>query len=358
MAYDLYDGAHRMELKNIAELYEIWCFIQIKNIVRQLLGNEDVEQQSDNQALYGNFVLHLAQGGNSKILLRKNGVELAEVLYNSQLDEKSLSQTGMSDARSYTVPQRPDIILRLTKPDVSSSMKLTYLFDAKYRMDRFGGIDTPPDDAINQMHRYRDAIYYGSYEQSQGLRKEVLGGYILYPGDGDVSGADFYKSIAKVNIGAFPLRPGGDTSLLRGFIAGLLSDGKDDILQHVIPQKGTVLQVGGRVLIGIVKNEKALLERNLYYTGAKFPTTISLYGLHYFMPYVKGKGIRDIYRIRRIRTITAGEAKQLEPSDTAANDLRLAFELSDKSAFYDDYQMIRLTIADAFRESSVGELRG
>lgn len=38
---------------------------------------------------------------------------------------------------------------------------MTYLFDAKYRIDgKVNGVDSPPDDAINQMHRYRDAIYY------------------------------------------------------------------------------------------------------------------------------------------------------------------------------------------------------
>ena len=31
---------------------------------------------------------------------------------------------------------------------------MTYLFDAKYRIDgKVNGVDTPPEDAINQMHR-------------------------------------------------------------------------------------------------------------------------------------------------------------------------------------------------------------
>lgn len=37
----------------------------------------------------------------------------------------------------------------------------------------------PPDDAINQMHRYRDAIYYRDYVEAP-LKKEVIGGYILF----------------------------------------------------------------------------------------------------------------------------------------------------------------------------------
>ena len=368
MAYDLYDGAHRMELKNIAELYEIWCFIQVKNIVRDLLG-EDTEEETKGNAVYGNFIYELARGGSSAILLRKQGVELAEVLYNSQLDETNKKKTGMEDAISLTVPQRPDIILRLTKPDVNTGLKLTYLFDAKYRMDKKKGMDIPPDDTINQMHRYRDAIYYSLPAAERRLSKEVLGGYILYPGDESVGNyklTDFYKSIEQVNIGAFPLRPGSSDEaqktgqLLREFIANLITQDKETILQDVIPQKGTTIELHDRVLIGLVKNEKALFDKNLYYTGSKFPTTISLDGLSWFMPYFKGKGIRDIYKIKRIRTITAGEAKDLDSTDSASNDIRLAFELEAPRQFYEDFVLddrTSLSIDYTFKDTNLQSLR-
>lgn len=60
--------------------------------------------------------------------------------------------------------------------------------------------------------------------------------------------------------------------------------------------------------------EKSFLNQSatLYYTGAKFPSTIALQDLHYFVPYIKGKGIRDVYEIVRMRTITGKEAKQEE----------------------------------------------
>jgi len=53
--------------------------------------------------------------------------------------------------------------LCLTKNDLKENYVLTYLYDAKYRLssdDYNDGPDLPPEDAINQMHRYRDAIYY------------------------------------------------------------------------------------------------------------------------------------------------------------------------------------------------------
>lgn len=121
-------------------------------------------------------------------------------------------------------------------------MKMTYLFDAKYRIDgREQGVDVPPEDAINQMHRYRDAIYYRDYD-ANALKKEVIGGYILFPGDGepnDVAVSKFYKTIKEVNIGAFPLRP-KDTEnrkLLEQFIEELIHTKSCETIAHVIPQK-------------------------------------------------------------------------------------------------------------------------
>jgi hypothetical protein len=121
--------------------------------------------------------------------------------------------------------------------------KVTYLFDAKYRIKDGVGVDSPPDDAINQMHRYRDAIYY-KQDLIGPIKREVLGGYILFPGKvnslHEIEGSSFYQSINEVNIGAFPLRP-GDTSgraLLEKFISGLISSEGPKLLSGSIPQKG------------------------------------------------------------------------------------------------------------------------
>ena len=150
----------------------------------------------------------------------------------------------MANVESRTVPQKPDIVLQLTKNDLQRGMKMTYLFDAKYRIsDRTNeGVDTPPDDAINQMHRYRDAIYYKDYSSKE-LKKEVVGGYILFPGNGqrtDIEVSKFYKAIGEVNIGAFPLRPNDEENrtLLEQFIQGLIGRASVEILDDSIPQKG------------------------------------------------------------------------------------------------------------------------
>lgn len=353
-AYSLNDGLYRLQTKDITTLYEIWCFIEVSHIVKaQLhLDDEDVEHRN-RMEMNGIFSWELGKGEHSRILFRKDGVELAELVYNPKNADKENDNVGMKDLVVPTVPQKPDIVLQLTKNDLQQGMKMTYLFDAKYRIDgRQNGVDTPPDDAVNQMHRYRDAIYYKDYD-SHVLKKEVIGGYILFPGDGetaDVEVSRFYKTIKEVNIGAFPLRPKDkrNRQLLEHFIEQLIQTKSCETIANVIPQKGAFVEVGNRVLIGLVgDNNRGRAAKDkfldsmatLYYTGSKFPTTIALQDLHFFMPYIKGQGVRDVYEITRVRTISAKEAKQQE-GEEGENDIRLAFELRFVRQQYSCYQPV------------------
>ena len=353
-SYSLNDGIYRLQTKDIATLYEIWCFIEVSHIVKEKLhlSDEDIDHRN-RMEMNGLFTWDLGKGEHSRILFKKDDIELAELVYNPKSTERENLSAGIKDWTVPTVPQKPDIVLQLTKNDLQEGMKMTYLFDAKYRIDGKdkNGVDVPPEDAINQMHRYRDAIYYKDY-QSDALKKEVIGGYILFPGDGEpavVAESKFRKTIDEVNIGAFPLRP-KDThnrQLLERFIEELILTKSYETISKVIPQKGTLLQVPNRLLIGLVGNSsrpgytQSFLDGNatLYHTGPKFPTTISLHDLHYFIPYIKSKGVRDIYEIVRVRTITGKEAKQTEGED-ATDDMRLAFELRFSRKLFDDYRPI------------------
>lgn len=354
-AYSLNDGLYRLQTKDIATLYEIWCFIEVSHIVKaQLhLDDEDVEHRN-RMEMNGIFSWELGKGEHSRILFRKDGVELAELVYNPKNADKENDNVGMKDLVVPTVPQKPDIVLQLTKNDLQQGMKMTYLFDAKYRIDgKDKGVDVPPEDAINQMHRYRDAIYYKDYD-ANALKKEVIGGYILFPGDGepnDVAVSKFYKTIKEVNIGAFPLRPKDveNRKLLENFIDELIHTKSYETITHVIPQKGAYVEVGNRVLIGLVKEDNRLFQAfmdgtaTLYYSGKQFPTTIALQDLHFFMPYIKGKGIRDVYEIVKVRTITGKEAKQTDEDDADSKALRLAFELQYVRKQYAEFQPIDTT---------------
>ncbi len=354
-SFSLNDGMFRMETKDIATLYEIWCFIEVSHIVREQLGiSEEDMDHSNRMEMNGLFSWELGKGEQSRILYRKDGVELAELVYNPKQTEKENDKIGINNLEVCTVPQKPDIVLQLTKDDVEKGMRMTYLFDAKYRIDKKDslGVDLPPEDAINQMHRFRDAIYYRDYD-SQQLKKEVIGGYILFPGDGesaDVQLSKFYKSIEEVNIGAFPLKPKNEENrkLLEQFVKKLIDTSSSEIISKVIPQKGTTVFVPNRVLIGLVTSSsrrgyyKSFEDGNadLYYTGPNFPSTILLHNLHFFIPYFKEKGIRDVYEITSIRTIKGSEAKQFEPDAVNPDDIRLAFHLRFHHRLFEEVKKI------------------
>ena len=145
---------------------------------------------------------------------------------------------------------------------------------------------------------------------------------------------------------------------------GLLEKKAVKTLSEVIPQKGTFIEVSNRALIGIVKPSRRKdykesfdeQRATLYYTGPKFPSKIALHNLRYFIPYIGGKGIKDLYEITRIRTITGSEAKQIEGDSDFVDDLRLAFELRFSRQLFDDYKMVHLNIDHAFTQTEFDEL--
>lgn len=72
-----------------------------------------------------------------------------------------------------------------------------------------------PDDAINQMHRYRDALIRITQDKSSTVGQKsrpVFGAYALYPGffNQNVEDNPYLDAISEVGIGAFALLPNDD----------------------------------------------------------------------------------------------------------------------------------------------------
>lgn len=110
------------------------------------------------------------------------------------------------------------------------------------------------------------------------------------------------------------------------------------------------------VLISLVKadNIDQYLDRSakVYYTGKKFPSTVALNKLYYFMPYVKSKGIRDLYFIKIARI---GTRKEGQP-DEDKNDFRLVFEIDFVGQMFDYYKPIKLDIWRTFTDTTIEKL--
>lgn len=89
-----------------------------------------------------------------------------------------------------------------------------------------------------------------------------------------------------------------------------------------------------------------------YFTGKKFPSTVALNKLYYFMPYAKGKGIRDLYQIKVARVAPKHEFV----AEADENDLRIAFEIEYVTQLFDDYKPIRLNIWHTFNDTKLRNL--
>ena len=254
---ELIDGKTDIGMKQIWELYEIWCFLVMKRLIAKVLGldlqkpNNHVREDKSKMlnTIVKSEMTHVIEFDNVK-----NGDKVCleyQHTYNRRTKEFSTT----------TTEQRPDIVVTIKKKD---GFVLTYLYDAKYRVQddaRDGELDEgvsidvadyPLPDAINQMHRYRDAIYYSMKTEVRPSAKEIIGGYILFPGrvvGDEIYGRYFYQSIRKVNIGAFPLLPATKENeddiiqcdLLERHLREILLE--DSVYEHVkdsIPQKGLV----------------------------------------------------------------------------------------------------------------------
>ena len=111
------------------------------------------------------------------------------------------------------------------------------------------------------------------------------------------------------------------------------------------PKKQYTLDPTKHLLIGLVKkdNEEYFLNdepTKIYYTGktGSFPSTIALNKLYYFMPYIKGEGVRDLYLIRLARI---GNKAEIHP-ETFDEEARLVFELEFLESL-PEYEMVQLS---------------
>lgn len=328
-AYSLNDGMYRLQSKDIATLYEIWCFIEVSHIVKEQLGFDVDVDHRNRMEMNGVFTWELGKGEHSRILFKKDGIELAELVYNPKHTEKENDSISMEHLVVPTVPQKPDIVLQLTKDDIKKGMKMTYLFDAKYRInDRTdAGVDTPPDDAINQMHRYRDAIYYkDNKDGDSSLKKEVIGGYILFPGNGDpieVAKSKFQQSLDEVNIGAFPLRPNDveNRKLLEHFIEELIGKASTEILDASIPQKGLFYsseEPKDAVYMILALDKDVNMDMTAIVEGRSETIIMGRLGMEeskdigavrYIAPIIPGGHIHGYYRVKKVNLTTINGAE-------------------------------------------------
>lgn len=137
----------------------------------------------------------------------------------------------------------------------------------------------------------------------------------------------------------------------------LFAEMKSELKYNPI-KKSFKLDMTKNVLIGFVKSDNTdyFLDgghSKIYYTGkAKaFPSTVALNKLYYFMPYIKTKGIRDLYLIRIARL---GNKAEIHP-ESNDKEPRLIFELEFLQSM-PRYVPIRLNIFDTYKDTVLGRI--
>ncbi len=209
---DVFARQSSVSMKSVAETYEVWCFLTVRKMMTDVLGFEEVLQNKTKLRLNDYFELQLEDGlsgAGAFVFERSDGLK-------ARLAHEPIFRRNGADIRSFWVTQKPDILLEVTFAD---SKKCIWLFDAKYRIktksDRFESDDIDqhdfvPDDAINQMHRYRDALIRIDEREGQSSKsRPVFGAFALYPGffDQSIDSNPYQAVINEVGIGAFPLLP-------------------------------------------------------------------------------------------------------------------------------------------------------
>ncbi|SET45481.1 PD-(D/E)XK nuclease superfamily protein [Natronincola peptidivorans] len=184
-----------IENKDIAQLYEIWTFIKMIDVVGKCIEQEPI---SALKVKTDEVRANIGYGIRIKYLYRDEEVSLS---YNRTFRK--------GEKASYSLTLRPDIVLEIGEA--------RYIFDAKFKIQKIewdqSVIDEEKEDEsftfkngdIYKMHTYKDAI------------KGVKFACVLYPNPIHEN-IDFFEEEAgsSFGVGAIPLMPGkGNDNLIR-----------------------------------------------------------------------------------------------------------------------------------------------
>jgi hypothetical protein len=229
----------------ISALYEFWCFLAMRD---HLVGHYGMPVETIGDISKLSDLLDDETEGNESESLCKMDVVFMDTTGKRRITlsyQKTYGTRTTEETFAHLNSQRPDIVLTIQESETTSDHTVfTYLFDAKYRISDFGGKDASPREAINDMHRYRDAILYRA-QQRNGLAHEIIGAYVLFPGRPLPQSYDYQKTIQAENIGAIPLLPTTEgKQSLHSFLGNVLA--KRGIKKHLataIPPRGTSINL-------------------------------------------------------------------------------------------------------------------
>jgi uncharacterized protein len=226
-------GPVRLSVKDLSLLYEYWCLLALVRLVAEQTG----------QAIPVRQLVAVEQQG-LRVLLQK-GREHTVRFPMSHGRRISVTYNPLFKGESVLTPQQPDMLMTVEDPDWPM---VRLVLDAKYRLEtspeylqRYGS-PGPPEDAINVLHRYRDAILdLDSRDiQSERPKRTVIQATALFPhieqAPGQFSGSRLWEALNRLGIGALPFLP-GSTRYVADWLRSNLTAGGWAIADRAIPHR-------------------------------------------------------------------------------------------------------------------------
>jgi len=209
LAFSLLAGDIRFELADLDRVYELWAAARVETLLGDLLG----------------------PGEGSLLAAGRGGLPASGAGHEVRFDRGRVTlgyqRTIPADPELGLAEARPDLILsvRRARPRAPEGAvgeeAFAFILDAKYRLSLGpGGQARPVPDALNAIHRYRDALLsFPAHDEPP--ERWAYGGAILFPHPDPgafVRGDPAWRSLETIGIGAIPLLPGAE-DLLRLWLA-------------------------------------------------------------------------------------------------------------------------------------------
>jgi predicted component of viral defense system (DUF524 family) len=319
----------RLSMKKLWELYEYWCFLKLNSILEEKYHMVKHDLIGVN---YQGIYVRLNKGASSRVEYR-----------NPKTGERFTLSYNKYEGENITTGQKPDNVLTLKKD--GSAVEYKFIFDAKYRLNpaypgsdyynAYDGIPGPEEATINAMHRYRDAIIKSHENKPE---RVVVGAFVLFPYHDEERFKEhrFYKSIEKVNVGAFPFLP-GSTNLVSEFLENIIEESYLGNYERNVLPAGTDeyrndMQFEQNVLVGSLRSREQfeiIYDKNFYYLP--YQKTILKHNLEYVAIYQSERIFGNNGGIKyygRIRDMEIKQRKDIEvPTSKNLNKNYIVFYL-------------------------------
>ncbi len=247
----------RLAVKDLEVLYEYWTYLTVVRIIQEEHGPPQ-NLESLFRIRPSGLSVRLKQGESQQVAFSSGNRRTIRVKYNPQFLNHDTT----------LIPQKPDILIRF-EDDGWPIMQL--VADAKYRIDAsekyrqqfksFG----PPTDAINVLHRYRDAILEIDADQPArlGLKRSVVQAAALFPMNlfpsEDFRDSRLWQSLNRFGVGAIPVLP-SNTAFLKEWLLSAVREGgwsmADRAIANTVDQRARDWRIAASepVLVGTLRS--------------------------------------------------------------------------------------------------------